>query len=317
MKIPKLRAREHIRAVYIGSRNCHFAIRAPLDEIGANFFEPWNSRLRYFNLINFGRFALYCKLNKADVFITTHFRYPLLSLILGGKEKIVGLGVDEGVVESDLWKVCDLIIANSNFVKDILIKKGIPDSKIDVVYSFSLHENEQIPNKISKENYSVYIASRPDRKSKGYSNLVEILGKLQEINVYHLGDGSLPIKLKNISSLGFLTGKKFKEKVSKARVCIHPSNFDAFACAPLDALYLGTLPIVSDRTGIAEILPKELVAVSIDEFVDKILFIYDLSDEDYIELLRGTLFKVREKISKNRTIMGFKESINSIMDGRD
>lgn len=306
------------RVVAIISRNCHFAIRALLDEVGANFFEPWNLRLRYISyLINASRFALYCKLNDIDVFITTSFKYPLLSLILGGKQKIVGLGVDEGVITSDLWKVCDLIIARSNFVKDILIKKGVSDSKIDIVYSFSLYENEKISNKISKEDYSIYIANEPSRPSKGYSNLVEILRKLQEINVYHLGNGSLPIKVKNISSLGFLTGKKFKETVSKARVCIHPSNFDSFAVAPLDALHLGTLPIVSDRTGIAEILPEELVAGSIDEFIDKILFIYDLSDEDYIELLKRTLFKVREKISRNESIRSFKESMNSIMDGRN
>ena len=252
-------------------------------------------------------------------FLAIEPKYLLLPMIVGrSTPKLIGLAVTSAVLYSDMWRIADVVIANSNLVKRILIKKGVEKGKIVTIYPFSTLENMKTTLR-EKERYAVYLVNDPARVLKGYQILLKILDRMPELIVYRLGRGKVPKRHARIRDIGFLSlnSATFREIVSKAMVCLHPAIFDTFGVAPLDSLYLGTLPIVSRGAGVAELLPKELVARDIDEFVDKIEMIYSLSRDEYQELLRRAISMVARKTSRELSIRKFKETIMKILDSQN
>jgi len=252
-------------------------------------------------------------------FLAIEPKYLLLPMIVGrSTPKLIGLAVTSAVLYSDMWRIADVVIANSNLVKRILIKKGVERKKIVTIYSFSTLENMKTTLR-EKERYAVYLVNDPARVLKGYQVLLKILDRMPELIVYRLGRGRVPKRHARIRDIGFLSlnSATFRETVSKAMVCLHPAIFDTFGVAPLDSLYLGTLPIVSRGAGVAKLLPKELVARDIDEFVDKIEMVYSLSRDEYQELLRRAISMVTRKTSRELSIRKFKETIMKILDSQN
>ena len=305
------------RIVYIGARPTHPTHRAWFSSVEVTTIEPLVKGFKYSFMLNVLLSPFRRSLRNVDAVLAIEPKYLLLPMIIGKRTpKLIGLAVTSAVLYSDMWRIADAVIANSNLVKRILIKKGVEKGKIVTIYPFSTLENMTTTLR-EKERYAVYLVNDPARVLKGYQILLKILDRMPELIVYRLGRRRVPRKHTRIKDVGFLNLPEFKEVVSKAMVCLHPAIFDTFGVAPLDSLYLGTLPIVSRGAGVAKLLPKELVARDIDEFVDKIEMVYSLSRDEYQELLRRAISMVAKKTSRELSIRKFKETIMKILDSQN
>ena len=194
---------------------------------------------------------------------------------------------------------------------------NVPSEKISVIYPFSNFEEYPIPTEEQikkKERYIVWIANYPEKRwTKGYSLLKRIVQK-GHIKVIHIGHSSISSS-SNIINLGYLNEQEFVNVVRKAKACVHPSLFDAFGVAPLDALNLGTLPVVSSNCGISELMPDEFVASDVDDFCTKLREILDMSAKDYESRLRKMIFSIRTKTSKQKSIKFFHDTIINVLEG--
>ncbi|MBS7655951.1 glycosyltransferase [Candidatus Bathyarchaeota archaeon] len=116
-----------------------------------------------------------------------------------------------------------------------------------------------------------------------------------------------------IKPLGFIYEEALINEVSSAKVYLHPAVYEPFGVSIAEAVMLGTIPIVSNKTGIKELLPKELIAHSLNEFIEKTIEILDLSKEEYEELLIKTRVNLEPKIKREESINSFRKAVESII----
>lgn len=173
----------------------------------------------------------------------------------------------------------DMPEVNKNFFetfeKKYLIKKSLNKAvHILTVSKFSLdrivHYYPNVKNKISyyyqgiganfinfnktveKQDYVVYVGNI--KKHKGLKTLIEASNKIK-MKTYIVGEANgfknadLSIKIEDSPNLKF-TGKvdddKLVDLISKAKFLIQPSLYEGFGIPPLEALCVGTKPILSD-----------------------------------------------------------------------
>ena len=210
------------------------------------------------------------EINKCDVFFTPNFIIPY-----GIKIRVVSMLHDIIFMDHKEW--------NKNFIdtleKKFLLKKGL--KKSDTVFSVSNFSKSRIEhffpkyfnkvifsypgvsekffNKFNnelKENYIIYVGNV--KRSKGLHTLVKAFDILADSNLklYIVGDYSnfrnkdkeldKYFENKNIVFTGKISDDELIEKVQKAKFLIQPSFYEGFGSTPLEAIYLGTKPIISD-----------------------------------------------------------------------
>ena len=197
------------------------------------------------------------------------------------------------------------IFTVSNFTKD-RIKANFPsyNKSITVVYnglSKSLIEYKQ-QNDIEtlvKEDYIVFVGNI--KKHKGISTLIDAV-KTTNVKLYLIGEKEnfitsekdvLNVDLPNICFTGRISDFELFSLISKAKFLVQPSIYEGFGLPPLEAMALGTKPIVSDIEVFKELYSKYDVIFfnvgSSDDLRNKIvgnlnnyeLNAIDLSDFDY------------------------------------
>jgi glycosyltransferase involved in cell wall biosynthesis len=150
-------------------------------------------------------------------------------------------------------KNVDLYIAPSNFVKNILIERGINARKIIILPHFINKEN-QINNPPPAGNgasnrYGFYFG-RISRE-KGVSDLIDVFKDIKEIKLY-LAGGLESFKLpesKNIKHLGYLDQDELNHYIGNALFIISGSNLpETFGLVALEAIGKGK-PFLGYKTG--------------------------------------------------------------------
>ena len=177
----------------------------------------------------------------------------------------------------------DMKEVNSGFidycVKKYLLKRGMKKSEaVFTVSNFSkqriAHYFPKYENKIivsypgiessfkeykmvgEKEDYVIFVGNI--KKHKGLHTLLDAFGLMKDSNVklYIVGDAKkirnsdshIADKLDNPNVLftGYLSDSELKEKIARAKFLVQSSEYEGFGLPPLEALYLGTRPIISD-----------------------------------------------------------------------
>ena len=207
-------------------------------------------------------------INKCDVYFTPNFIIPF-----GIKTKVISMLHDIIFLDHKEW--------NSSFLdtleKKILLKRGL--KKSDKVFTVSNFSKSRIAyfypkyaNKITynypgvsniflnqfdnenKEDYIIYVGNV--KKSKGLKTLLEAFDKLNsKLKLYIVGDYSSFrnkdseldkfLDNKNVMFTGRISDCELIEKVKKAKFLIQPSFYEGFGSTPLEAINLGTRPIIS------------------------------------------------------------------------
>lgn len=110
----------------------------------------------------------------------------------------------------------------------------------------------------NKENYLIYVGNI--KKHKGLLTLLEAYKSIKKedasLKLFLVGDASSfknsdeeVLKMLDMDGVIFtekLNDDKLIEIVKKAKFLIQPSQYEGFGLPPLEALYLGTRPIISD-----------------------------------------------------------------------
>lgn len=187
-----------------------------------------------------------------------------------------GEHVHRGVfaIEKQGLTEADCIVTVSHWTKNIAVSKyGVPPEKIEVVH-----------NGIQPATESVAVAGPP----KFGRNIVTFLGRVthQKGPLYFVeaarlvnehmpgthfvvaGAGDmLPIMIERIAQLkmsscfhftGFLKGADLKKVWSMSSVYVMPSVSEPFGIAPLEAIQAGVPVIISNQSGVSEVMPHAI-----------------------------------------------------------
>ncbi len=176
----------------------------------------------------------------------------------------------------------------SNFSKERIIHyfKKYEDKIIQSYQSISssFFNEDKI---LDKDNYIIFVGNV--KKNKGLKCLTEAFNKVSEIDkdmlLYIVGDATSfknkdeeldkYLTNKNIRFTGYIKDEELKVLIKKAKFLIQPSLYEGFGLPPLEALVLGTKPIISDIDVFKEVytnLPVEFFKVNDSESLkDKIL----------------------------------------------
>jgi glycosyltransferase involved in cell wall biosynthesis len=223
----------------------------------------------------------------------------------------------ESLFLKDLTELSDFTIANSRMMLEDL-SRLCRLKKYSIVYPFVQEEffNYKRVNK-KDDGKAVFlgglwrfkgvhflpkIAETVKKKTKNFKIIV--IGKPYEVSLKETDA---------IKPLGFISKEALMNEVSSAKVYLHPAIYEPFGVSVAEAAMLGTIPIVSSKTGVKELLPKELIANSLKEFIEKTIQIIELNKEDYEELLIKARENLKPKINRRYSINSFKKAIESFI----
>lgn len=184
-------------------------------------------------------------------------------------------------IEYQGLQFADKIIAVSQFTKDILVRRyGINPEKIDVVHnsidltSPYLHKGsyntDQYAGLRALKEYGYKIVLNIGRHTiqKGMVQLLEsarlAIEKNPKLMFLLIGSGDQHLELirraadmgisSNVIFTGFQSGVRAREALKLADVFVLPSQSEPFGTTPLEAMGFGTPVIVSNQSGVSEMI---------------------------------------------------------------
>lgn len=180
-------------------------------------------------------------------------------------------------IEREGMEMADKIIAVSNFTRNIIIDKyGIPPEKITTVYNAVeplANERKTVFKKGVNEKVVTFLGRITMQKGPDYfieaANL--ILKKMNNVRFVMAGSGDLMnAMITRVSELGiadrfhftgFLRSDDVYQMFDMTDVFVMPSVSEPFGIVPLEAMQSGVPVIISNQSGVAEILEN---AIKID-----------------------------------------------------
>ncbi len=195
-------------------------------------------------------------------------------------------------LEKEGMERADKVIAVSNFTKDIITNKyGINPEKIEVVYNgIDFVEEESLMenvHKIKKAGKQLVLFVGRLTLQKGPDYFVKVAEKICESteDVYFVISGSGDMQeylINEVARLkisdrvlfsGFLRGEELREVYRSADLFVMPSVSEPFGITPLEALANGTPVLISNQSGVSELVSHALKADfwDVDDMVNKIL----------------------------------------------
>ena len=203
------------------------------------------------------------RINECDVFFTPNFiipfgiKIPVFSMIhdiIFLDEKYASNHYIDYLIKKFFLKRCakksKKVFTVSNFSK----KRIKHHLKIDSIVAYSsiteaLQEKKQ---KEQTQNYLLFVGNV--KRNKGLDTLLEAFLGLKDlysliiVGEYENFRTSMDIKgnLENVSFTGHISDDELYELIRNAKFLIQPSRYEGFGLPPLEALYLGTKPIISD-----------------------------------------------------------------------
>ncbi len=192
----------------------------------------------------------------------------------------INSGKIEMIIKKHLLKRCvkrsEWVFTVSNFSKE-RISNYFPKYKNKIIVGYQGIEEsfKTFKHSLEKENYIIFVGNI--KKQKGLSVLIDAFNMIKDndLKLYIVGDSknfknkddSIMKKMDNPNILftGFISDDELKEKVARAKFLIQPSTYEGFGLPPLEALYLGTKPIISNIAVFKEVysdLPVEFFEVN-------------------------------------------------------
>jgi len=250
----------------------------------------------------------------------SHTAHALSTAIIGKKlsgknpKIIASRRVDFHIRSRKKYLQADRIIAVSNFVKKVLIEDGIPEEKIDVVYSgIDLADFVNLDGEYLKKEFNIRkdefiignIAALTEQKD--HETLLKGVSHLEiDFKLFIVGEGHLRKKLERLSEK-----LKIKDRViftgfrKDARnflkifdLFVLTSKWEALGTSILDAMATGVAVVATKTGGISEMIEDGISGFLVKagdhrDIADKIIFLKkNKSVRDKI------IFNAREKVKK-------------------
>jgi glycogen synthase len=172
-------------------------------------------------------------------------------------------------IEQQGMREADCIVAVSQWTKDIIVKRyGIEENKVHVVHNGIIPKADQ--KRVNGKPIGSHIVTFLGRITyqKGPQYFVEaahkVLRKFPDAHFIVAGSGDmLPQMVERAAALkissrfhftGFLKGDMIDQVWSMSNVYVMPSVSEPFGIAPLEAIQSGVPVIVSNQSGVAEVM---------------------------------------------------------------
>lgn len=151
------------------------------------------------------------------------------------------------------YKLIDLIICPSDFLNQKLRTNSLLVQKTITLHNFIDTDTMLCKN---KEDYIIYFGRYS--YEKGIELLLEICRRLPDIPFVFAGSGPLEDQVNNIENIrnvGFLTGERLRDTISKARISIFPSVcYENCPFSVIESQMYGTPLIAANIGGVPEII---------------------------------------------------------------
>jgi glycogen(starch) synthase len=181
-------------------------------------------------------------------------------------------------IEALALMVADKVITVSQHTKDAVIREyGIPGDKIEVVHNhfdpshLEPDEGENIYRYLAYMRtlgYRIVVSTGRLTIQKGLPNLLyafkEVVARNPKTFLLFVGDGEQKFELislaadlgigANVFFAGFQRGKKYRDGYTVADLFVMPSISEPFGLVALEAIGYGTPVLVSNQSGVAEVI---------------------------------------------------------------
>ncbi len=174
-------------------------------------------------------------------------------------------------IEKAGFKIADKVIAISNRVKETLIKKyGIDKNKISVIHWAIDHENEdyyqEAPKKSFNEKIVLFVGRITTQKGPDYfiKAAKKVLDFCPNTRFIIVGSGdmlptiinmSIELGISNkVNFAGWFNPKEVSKTFKMADLFVMPSVSEPFGLVALESLKNGTPVIVSNQSGVSELI---------------------------------------------------------------
>lgn len=158
-------------------------------------------------------------------------------------------------------KNIDIYIAPSQFMKDICVRHGLPESKVKVLYNFTSDEKSSAHYK--EGDYFLYFGRLSEEK--GLSLLLQAVAINEDVRLVIAGSGPDQSRLEKLASklninnrvafVGYVQGKELEKVIQEAQAIVMPSVWlENMPFALLEALSEGKIVIASRIGGFKEII---------------------------------------------------------------
>lgn len=171
------------------------------------------------------------------------------------------------------WLEADLVIAVSNWTRDILVSKyGVPAEKVKVVHNgiTPREQKEEFPFPDFASHFVTFLGRVTHQKGPRF--FVEaarnVLQEFPDAHFIVAGAGDLlPQMIERVAQLnmsssfhftGFLSGSQVDQIWSLTDVYVMPSVSEPFGIAPLEAIQGGVPVILSNQSGVSEVMPHAI-----------------------------------------------------------
>lgn len=188
-------------------------------------------------------------------------------------------------IEYEGMMMADKIISVSQWTKDIIVKRyGISPDKIQVVHNSIDLESPYIKAEddganayhyiyeMQKRGYRVVMNAGRQSIQKGLPNLLDAaklaIDKNPKMLFVFAGSGDMHYELiekaaylgisRNVIFVGFVKGKQLRDLFKIADLFVMPSVSEPFGSTPLESIGLGTPVLISNQSGVGEILKTAL-----------------------------------------------------------
>ena len=222
----------------------------------------------------------------------------------------------------ELTELSDLVIANSKMIIDDVLKCCSLKNYV-VIYPFVRNHffnfYEHAKNIEKDERKGIFVGSLT--RFKGAHLLTEISERIRrKVTRFKLIAIGRPydVKLKETEALkpmGYTSDPYvIIHELSSSKVYVHPAIYESFGVSIAESIILGTIPVVTNYTGIKEFLPKDLIADSITDLVEKTIYVLHLDRDEYDNLLMRIRNRIIPKVRKDFSVNSFKSCVSYLFD---
>jgi glycosyltransferase involved in cell wall biosynthesis len=187
-----------------------------------------------------------------------------------------GENVNQTVYDIERYgmETADQVVAVSHYTKNIIVNRyGIPENKVKVVYNAVQRKESPLRHvfkKRRKEKVVLFLGRITFQKGPDYfvEAAARVLEHRENVRFVMAGSGDMaPRLIERVAELGmgrkfhftgFLSGQELEQIFLESDIYVMPSVSEPFGISPLEAMYFDVPVIISNQSGVAEVLTHAL-----------------------------------------------------------